>query len=159
MNVYQISNYEVLGNFIKKVNAMWSEGKDPLVTIQDKKEDRSKAQNRLMHMWFRDIAKSTKHGRVYEAGRCKYQYFLPILAMSEREEAVIANFVARDLEKRYGYERLLKLLGSSTIATTRFLTVKEFEEALTAMQFGEAEHNLTNPELHGYRWVHDSKRN
>lgn len=159
MSVYQISSYEVLGNFVKEINKMWNEGKDPLVTIQDKREDRSKAQNRLMHMWFRDIAKSTKHGIVYEAGRCKYQYFLPILAMSEREDAIIASFVAKETEKRVGYERFLKVLGSSVIGTTRFLTVKEFEEALTAMQFGEAEHNLTNPELHGYRWVHDSKRN
>lgn len=157
--IFQVNDYAILGNMIARINKMWADGKTPIVTISDKKIDRSSAQNRLMHMWFRDIAKSTKHGIVYEAGRCKYQYFLPILAMSEREEAVIASFVARETEKRVGYERFLKVLGSSVIGTTRFLTVKEFEEALTAMQFGEAEHNLTNPELHGYRWVHDSKGN
>ena len=150
MDIFQVNDYEVLGNLNKRINEIWAEGGTPLVKIENKKEERSKAQNRLMHLWFRDIAKSTGHGMAYEAGRCKHQYFLPILAMSEREEAVIANFVARDLEKRYGYERLLKLLGSSTIATTRFLTVKEFEEALNEMQAGEAHHNLTNPDVYGF---------
>lgn len=147
--IFQVKDHGVLGNLVAEITKMWAEGQTPLVSIKDQKEDRSRAQNRLMHMWFRDIAKSTGHGMAYEAGRCKHQYFLPILAMSEREEAVIANFVARDLEKRYGYERLLKLLGSSTIATTRFLTVKEFEEALNEMQAGEAHHNLTNPDVYG----------
>lgn len=148
--IFQVKDHGVLGNLVAEITKMWADGQTPLVSIKDQKEDRSRAQNRLMHMWFRDIAKSTGHGMAYEAGRCKHQYFLPILAMSEREEAVIANFVARDLEKRYGYERLLKLLGSSTIATTRFLTVKEFEEALNEMQAGEAHHNLTNPDVYGF---------
>ena len=148
--IFQVKDHGVLGNLVAEITKMWADGQTPLVSIKDQKEDRSRVQNRLMHMWFRDIAKSTGHGMAYEAGRCKHQYFLPILAMSEREEAVIANFVARDLEKRYGYERLLKLLGSSTIATTRFLTVKEFEEALNEMQAGEAHHNLTNPDVYGF---------
>lgn len=146
---FQVNDYAVLGNMTAHINEMWADGKTPIVTISDKKTDRSSAQNRLMHQWFRDIDKSTKQGIIYEAGRCKYQYFLPILQYSEKEEAVIASFVAKETEKRVGFERFLKVLGNSVIGTTRFLSVKEFEQALTDMQIGEAQHNLTNPDNYG----------
>lgn len=149
--IFQVKNYEVLGNLVAQINKMWAEDKSPLIEIKDKTEDRSKAQNRLMHMWFRDIAKSTGHGVIYEAGRCKYQYFLPLLILSQKEEAVIASFVAQETEKRVGYERFLKVLGTGVIGTTRFLTTQEFAEALTNMQIGEVEHNLSDPVKFGFK--------
>lgn len=150
--IFQINGFGVLGNLNAKLNEMMSAGETPIVTISNKSLDRSQAQNRLMQKWFADIHKSTGQGREYESGRCKYQYFLPILQRSEKEEAIIASFVAKETEKRVGFERFLKVLGNSVIGTTRFLTVKEFAEALTEMQIGEAQHNLTNPDYYGLRF-------
>lgn len=150
--IFQINGFKEIGTLNAELNAMMADGKTPLVTISDKKIDRSSAQNRMFHQWVRDIDRSTNHGTAYESGRCKYQYFLPVLQRSEKEEAIIASFVAKETEKRVGFERFLKVLGNSVIGTTRFLTVKEFAEALTEMQIGEAQHNLTNPDYYGLRF-------
>lgn len=156
---YQVINDFVLGNMVAEVKRLMAEGKSPLVTIEDKKIDRSTAQNNLMHLWFRDIANSTKQGITYEGGRCKIQYFLPILRYSKKEKAQFAIDLCELAYRERGYEYLQRALGESFLESTRHLATEEFAEALTNMQMGEAEHNLTNPELHGYRWVHDSKGN
>ena len=147
--IFQVKDYQILGNLIAEINRLWTEGKSPLVKIEDKKEDRSKAQNRLMHLWFKDIAKSTGNGVIYEAGRCKIKYFLPVLRYSENEEAKFAIDLCEMIYKQRGYEYLQEALGKSLIESTRKLSVKEFEDALSAMQAGEAEHNLTDPDKYG----------
>lgn len=150
---FQVSNFAVLGNLIAHINSLQAEGKSPLVTVSEKTEDRSGAQNRLMHMWFKDIAKSTGSDVIEEAGRCKFVYFLPVLGMSENDESRFAADLLRMIWRERGYEYLVQALGRSMIESTRLLTTKEFEQALTSMQVGERAHKLTDPTIYGMRWV------
>lgn len=147
--IFQVKDHGVLGNLVAEITKMWADGQTPLVSIKDQKEDRSRAQNRLMHMWFRDIAKSTGHGIIYEAGRCKMRYFLPLLRASDDEKAQFAIDLCEMAYKQRGQEYLIRALGESLIESTRHLKTKEFEEALNEMQAGEAHHNLTNPDVYG----------
>lgn len=149
--IFQMNDFAVLGNFTARINEMWAEGKVPMVTISDKKVDRSTAQNRLMHMWFKDIAKSTGNSVTEEAGRCKFMYFLPVLGASENEDSRHAAEFLRMVWKERGYEYLVNVLGRSLAESTRLMSVKEFEQALTEMQIGEAQHNLTNPDIYGFK--------
>lgn len=148
--IFQVKNYEVLGNLVAQINKMWAEGKTPFVEIKDKKIDRSTAQNNLMHLWFRDIANSTKQGITYEGGRCKIQYFLPILRYSKKEKAQFAIDLCELAYRERGYEYLQRALGESFLESTRHLATEEFAEALTNMQIGEVEHNLSDPVKFGF---------
>ena len=148
---YQVINFDILGKLIARINEMKSAGKSPLVTVEDKTEDRSGAQNRLMHMWFKDIAKSTGNSVTEESGRCKFMYFLPVLGASENEDSRHAAEFLRMVWKERGYEYLVNVLGRSLAESTRLMSVKEFEQALTEMQIGEAQHNLTNPDIYGFK--------
>lgn len=150
---FQVNDFSILGNLTAHINQMWANGEKPLVTVENKTDDRSGAQNRLMHMWFKDIAKSTGNDVIEEAGRCKFVYFLPVLGISENEESRFAADLLRMIYKQRGYEYLVQALGRSMIESTRLLTVKEFEQALTSMQVGERAHKLTNPDVYGYRWA------
>lgn len=154
-SVFIVSDFGVLGNLIKHINEVRANGDNPIVSVKIGDLDRSIQQNKLMHLWFRDIAKSKKGSIKMESGRCKYQYFLPILENSRREGARASAFIIKDMEQRYGRERIYKLLGGigsskSIIATTSLLSTKEFNKALTMMQRGEKEHNLTDPSTLGY---------
>lgn len=150
---FQLINYEVVGNMMAYINGMIADGKSPLVTVADKKEDRSSAQNRLMHKWFSDIAEQSGHGVIYEAGRCKIKYFLPILRLSTNEKAIFNIDLCELAFKSRGLEYLSKALGEGLIESTRNLKSKEFEEALTNMQIGESQnYKLTDPDKNGFNW-------
>lgn len=144
-DIFKINGFAEIGSLVGRINELLAEGKSPYVAIQEEARDRSQAQNRLMHKWISDIAKSTGHSIVEEAGRIKYTYFVPMMSYAEDQEAVAAQWVIKDLEKRLGYERIVKLLGLSVISSTRHLSVKHFEEALNNMMEGERQHNLTDP--------------
>lgn len=143
--VFKVTGFEIIGNMVGRLNQLMASGINPVVTIREEDNDRSRAQNRLMHRWFSDIAKTTGNGVIYEAGRCKMTYFLPLLAGSDNEEAVMAHYVATEIYKKVGYEKFCKVIGSSVIGTTRYLSVKQFEEALNNMAEGERLNNLTDP--------------
>ncbi|MGL5261151.1 MAG: hypothetical protein ACRC9P_02075 [Bacteroides sp.] len=147
---YQITGFEVLGNMIAKVNELVAKGEKPFVTISTKSQDRSYAQNKVMHMWFADISKSTGNDIQYEAGRCKIQYFLPVLRRSDNPEADFVIELCEGVYRNNGYEVLSKALASSAIKSTSIMTVKEFTEALEAMREGEREHQLRDPSVFGY---------
>lgn len=149
MTKFYIINNNILQNAITEIRSVMAKGITPLVSISEKKEDRSKAQNRLMHQWFKDINNMTNHGLEFESGRCKYAYFLPVMASSENEEAVDQYWVIKELEKIFGYERVCEMLAKSTIASTSLLKTKEFAQALTAMQQGEYQYCLTDPSMMG----------
>lgn len=102
-------------------------------------------------MWFKDIADSTGQGLIYEAGRCKMKYFLPMLRASNNERAQFAIELCEMAYRQRGMEYLIKALGEGLIESTRHLKTKEFEAALTEMQAGEAHHKLTNPDTYGWR--------
>lgn len=146
---YRVQNHSDIQRVLSSINSMIADGVMPIVTVSDKKPSRSANQNRLMFKWFRDIHNDTQNGEFYEAGRCKYQYFLPVLERSENEKTRGWYEVLKQIEKAIGYDKFIYSLGKSYIESTRRLSVKEFAEALTSMQIGEVEHYLTEPQMCG----------
>lgn len=155
-NIFQVNSYEVLGELNKRINEFWAEGKNPYIEIRDHKEDRSSAQNRTMHKWFKDISRSTKHELWYETGRCKERYFLPLLKQSDRKEARQSYWVAmkikESLELAGKPDAFYETLYSGITPSTRFLNVKEFSIAMEHMWQGESQHNLTDPSKYGWNF-------
>lgn len=149
MTKFYIINNNNLQNAIAEIRSVMAKGITPLVSISEKKEDRSSAQNRLMHQWFKDIHNMTNHGLEFESGRCKYAYFLPIMASSEDEEVADQYLLIKEIEKLRGYPYICKALGRSAIQSTSMLKTKEFAQALTAMQMGEYQYCLTDPQMMG----------
>lgn len=113
------------------------------------KDDRSSAQNRLMQQWFKDINHQSQAGIEYESGRCKIEYFLPVMGRSENQKVREQCELLRFIYKERGHEFLSYLLGNSMVESTRLLGVKDFAEALTAMYRGECQYRLTDPSMHG----------
>lgn len=79
------------------------QGKPLVVRINQKEDDRSKAQNRLLHMWFGEIAKKTGD----DAESVKYEMkkkFLARMCVRDSEDA------AEAFEAVIGYRDVLRLL-------------------------------------------------
>lgn len=149
MTKFFIVSDSILQNAINKIKELRANGINPLVSISEKKEKRSDAQNRLMQRWFKDIHDQSKQGLKYEAGRCKFEYFLPLMATGKNEAARLNyDLIVYALETR-GYPYVLDALANGWIKSTRTLTTKEFAEAMTAMQQGEYQYRLTDPQLVG----------
>ncbi|WP_180048679.1 recombination protein NinB [Acinetobacter sp. YH12144] len=86
-------------NYTQAIN----DGKPLVVRIDQKQEDRSKAQNRLLHMWFGQLAKHTG----YEPETIKYKMkkkFLARMCVRDSEAA------AEAYEAVMGYRDVLRLL-------------------------------------------------
>lgn len=149
MSKFYIVNNSTFQNAIACINDMRAKGITPLVSISEKKEDRSSAQNRLMHQWFKDISNQTNNGIEYEAGRCKIAYFLPVMARSDDEEIRAYCKKLREIYRNMGHEFLSNLLGSSQLASTSLLGVKDFAEAMTNMYRAEYQYRLTDPQTMG----------
>lgn len=142
--------FEVIGSLTSYIH---SQEEDLIITVENKAEDRSSAQNRLAHKWYKEISSSTGHELWYETGRCKERYFLPLLKMSENETSRQAYWVAMTIKQRLikagKSDAFYEVLYSGLAPSTRFLSVKEFSTALEHMQQGEAIHNLTSPLHYG----------
>jgi len=149
MAKFYVKNNAILQRVITEIREIQAKKQVPIVSVLESKKDRSYAQNRLMHKWFKDIHNMTQNGIEYEAGRCKYAYFLPNMAASDNENAIAAYELIREIEQLRGYEYVCQALGKSLIASTRTLTTNEFANALSAMQHGECEYCLTDPSLYG----------
>ncbi len=158
---FLIRNDEVQDNLIKHLNEIREKGGIPFVEVGNKKDTRRNAQNRLMQQWFSDIDKKTGHGVIYESGRCKMRYFLPLMRHSQDQKCLdqieFIEWIYRTKRveggEGYAFDYLVEKLGSSHIESTRLLSVKLFAQALTNMQEGEAKEGiiLTNP--NDYGWV------
>lgn len=144
-----IKNDQIRANANACIDRLIAEGEIPLVTVSTANDARSDKQNRLMHQWFKDIDKQTGNGIEYEAGRCKIAYFLPVMARSEDEELREYCKRLRDIYRKMGHEFLSDLLGSSQLASTSLLGVKDFAEAMTNMYRSEYEYQLTDPQFAG----------
>lgn len=149
MSTYYIRDNAILHNMLAEVRDIQQAGGSPKVAVSNGREARSHKQNRLLHRWFRDITNSSGNDLASEAGRCKLTYFLPVLRASEKEDARLAAEIIDTIWRERNYEYAVQALGTSAIASTRTLPAKEFAQALTAMQTGEAEHFLTDPETYG----------
>ena len=85
-------------------NQAIGEGKPLVVRIDQKQEDRSKAQNRLLHMWFGQIARFTGD----EPEKIKYEMkkkFLAKIYIRDNPDALEA------FEAVIGYRDVLRLLN------------------------------------------------
>lgn len=162
---FLINSDDVLKELVKYVNSQRDKGVTPFVEVGNKKDVRRNAQNRTMHMWFKEISEQTGNGLIYESGRCKISYFLPVMRQSKSSKTTdqieVLEWIWKSKESTIfsetgarggGYEFLAMLLGNSHIESTRLLTVEEFATAMNNMQ--EAERNngiiLTNPEKYGW---------
>ena len=150
MSDYYIRNNDVLQNMLGNIREIQSKGGIPKVTVKNERESRSDQQNNTMQMWFGDIARSTGNDRVYEAGRCKLRYFLPVMKGCANAKSAV-EIIEMLLESR-GYEYTCTVLGTSGVKSTRLLSIREFTEALEAMRMGEAEHYLRDPASCGIEW-------
>ena len=149
MGIYYIRNETIFQNALQEIKEIQENGGFPKVTVTSEKETRSLKQNRLLHTWFRDISRSTGSDLVYESGRCKLTYFVPIMKSSSRERARDLSDIIETVLYQKGYEETVTFLGTNALESTRSLTVKEFSEALRMMENSEQEHHLTDPETLG----------
>lgn len=104
---FVIKSFEEVGRAIAYMHrhhaAACEDGKPLVVRIDQKQEDRSKAQNRLLHMWFDEIAKKTGD----DAESVKYEMkkkFLARMCVRDSEDA------AEAFEAVIGYRDVLRLL-------------------------------------------------
>ena len=110
-------------DIIKAINYMHSnynqainDGKPLVVRIDQKQEDRSKAQNRLLHMWFGQIARFTGD----EPEKIKYEMkkkFLAKIYIRDNPDALEA------FEAVIGYRDVLRLLMVKRSLFTQLNTI------------------------------------
>ncbi len=153
MNVFYISEKgnEPHRNCLEEINKWLADGAVK-VTLSHRKLTRSQQQNKVMHMWFKDIQQQTFEPLHEIGGRCKLQYFVPVLLTSDSEKAQRFQDVWQVIEVNTSYEKQVKILGLSDIASTSQLSSKEFSQALTAMRANEqCKYWLRDPELQGLR--------
>lgn len=121
-----------------------------VVLVSEKKPNRSDRQNRTFHMWVRDIQMQSGEAAVEIGGRCKLQYFVPVLLASGTVKTRAFRELWEVIAANYSYEKQIEMLGRSAIASTSLLTTQEFAAALTDMQHGELQnYTLRDPELMG----------
>lgn len=147
MSEFYIRDNNILQNALGAIRTIMDKGGTARVKVTDEKETRRDRQNRVMQMWFADIANVSGNGVVYEAGRCKLQYFLPVMRASDKARET-ASLIDALLQVR-GYEVVSRALGTSAIASTRELTVRQFAEALEMMREGERQYPLRDPATYG----------
>ena len=97
-------------------NQAINEGKPLVVRIDQKQEDRSKAQNRLLHMWFGQIARFTGD----EPEKIKYEMkkkFLAKIYIRDNPDALEA------FEAVIGYRDVLRLLMVKRSLFTQLNTI------------------------------------
>ncbi|MEV8215744.1 hypothetical protein [Leifsonia sp. NPDC077715] len=132
-----------------------SEGKPLVVLIAPQEKDRSKAQNRLLHMWFGEMAKRTGDS----AESIKYEMKKKFLAKiylrdnAETQEAYEAVLAYRDVIKTLDgeekkihtaqYQRIVRMFVKDHVRS-RDATKKQFSE------FCDKLHAFANTELGVY---------
>lgn len=129
------------GKILQMVAEIEADGKT-MVTIGNATNKRHKAQNRLMHFWYKYISVMKKEDWALNEEQvkafCKYTYGVPI--MQRHEEFREAWEAIRYID----HEQLMKLL-ESLFPVTSLMSVKECAEYLTAMQVDMAEKGVILP--------------
>lgn len=101
-----------------------------LLVFKQHEERRRDAQNRLINVFYSQIAKQSGNGVEYERGYYKWTYGCPILA----KEDVIFNSVYCALMERYTYEEVIKIMGTDIVRVSSEMTVKQCAEYLTQIK-------------------------
>ncbi|MBS9780943.1 MAG: hypothetical protein KGV56_00435 [Gammaproteobacteria bacterium] len=136
-------------NCLAEINK-WLEDGAVKVTLSRKGLTRSQQQNKVLHMWIADIHQQTFEPLHEIGGRCKLQYFVPVLLASESDKAGRFQDIWQVVEANTTYEKQVEILGLSDIASTSLLSSKEFSQALTTMRVSEqGKHWLRDPALRG----------
>ena len=119
------------------------------VTITDAKEVRTKAQNRLVHRWFEDVARALVGQTKAEIKtECNLTYGKPILQRDDPEWDDAFGYVFDNLN----YQAKLKAIRVLDLPFTRRMNVKQLSEYMDQMRqdYAEVGIYLTDPELRGY---------
>lgn len=115
------------------------------IKIQEQREKRSDAQNRLSHIWYREIS---KQGQEYTPSGvlalCKYQFGLPIMR-SDHTYMKYWNLARMD---ELNHEALITML--EVYPMTRLMDAKQMTEYLDTLQkVMSRKYQLTDPSLCG----------
>jgi hypothetical protein len=120
-----------------------------VVTVQEKGEARTKAQNRLVHRWFTDIARHHSFGQSEADVKadCNLTYGLPILTRDDVEWGACFGYIFDAMNK----PSKLKAIRVLDVPFTRRMGVQQLNEYMGQMQQDYAEQGvfLTDPELRG----------
>lgn len=122
---------------------------DAVVTIEEAKISRTKAQNRLLHRFFSDIERQTMGQTAAEIkAHCNLTYGRPILARDDPEWESAFGYIFDSLN----HPAKLKAIRVLDIPFTRRMGVKQLTEYIEQMQrdYAEAGIRLTDPSLRGY---------
>jgi len=109
------------------------------------KEARTKKQNRLVHMWFNEIAQQKGDETSADIKiDCNIAYGRPILARDDPEWDAVFEWVFRDLN----IERKRKAVKVLDVPFTRKMSVKQLTEYMDNMgrDYRQQGFNLTDPE-------------
>ena len=110
---------------IKMINS-WSL-KHPMEVIGRKyKKDRSRAQNAMAAVWFRDIGKQTEHGEEYERCTCKLLFGVPIMM---RHDFFVESW---EPYSKLPYERQLRAM--KVLDVTSLMSMSEMTEFLYSVE-------------------------
>lgn len=121
---------------------------DARVTITGAKEERTKQQNRTIHMWFGEIAKQCADLDAVEVkGICHREWGLTIRMRDPMFAWLWGNSGAK-----LPYEKQCKLLGSGVLNVSSGMSVEELSEYMDAMsrRYRSDGFTLTDPELRKY---------
>ncbi len=118
---------------------------DAVVTINEAGEARTKAQNRLIHRWFGDIAKQIGGQSAADIkAECNLTYGRPILARDDPEWEQAFGYIFDALNR----PAKLKAIRVLDVPFTRRMRVAQLTEYMTQMRrdYEEAGMRLTDPE-------------
>lgn len=121
---------------------------DAVVYIGGAKDNRSDAQNRMIHKWFRDIEQQVEGESFYDIkAYCNLTYGRPILARDDPEWDAVFGFLFDVLTM----EKKLKAVRKLDVPFTRRMSVDQLSEYMDQMMrdYIEMGIRLTDPELQG----------
>ena len=120
-----------------------------VVTISEKAEARTSAQNRLLHRWFGDISRDEAFGDTAQEikAQCNLTYGLPILSRDDAEWHSAFSYLFSDLN----HAAKLKAIRVLDVPFTRRMGVRQLSEYMDAMQrdYLQMGVRLTDPEMRG----------
>lgn len=107
------------------------------------KETRTAAQNRLLHMWFGEIAKQSGDSTLGDVkGECHRRW-----GVSIRQRDIVFAWVWERTGSHLDYERQCKLLASGALNVSSKMNTAELSEYMTAIWNEYSPHvGLTDPQ-------------
>lgn len=116
-----------------------------VITVEKLKRDRTGAQNRLSHLWYKQLGEQTGHGHEYERRHCKWNFGFPVLLQRDPPDEDINRFYHTLVDKLTYEERVAAMQYTDV---TSLFKVREFAEYLNTIERYAAEmgYQLTHPD-------------